>query len=211
MKLLLTPDTVTPVSTISKLWANEVFECYVLEPPSPIPAGTYEVKLEHSERFGRLMPFLQNVPGHTGIEIHYGNTAADTRDCLLVGQTKAENWVGQSGLAFAPLFTKLEKEPTNSIEIRRQVVTVISPTPQPPVLVASVPQPQKGVAPMADPTVPSLPLQIHPKVAVYTIVLVLVNTLIATAKAHGWFDVSADAATLSTSLGALAAYYTSGA
>lgn len=54
-------------------------------------------------------------------------------------------------------------------------------------------------------------LAIHPKVAVYTIVLVLINTAIATAKAHGWFDVTADATTLSTTFAALAAYYTPGA
>lgn len=60
---------------------------------------------------------------------------------------------------------------------------------------------------MADPAVN--PLAINPKVAVYTIVIVLVQTLISTSKAHGWFDVTADASTLSTALGALAAYYTS--
>lgn len=68
---------------------------------------------------------------------------------------------------------------------------------------------------MADPTAtpaaqPLGPFQIHPKVAVYTIVNVLLLTLIAAAKAHGWFDMSADSATLGTALGALAAYYTPG-
>lgn len=139
MKLLVTPDTVTPVSTISKLWCNEVFECFVLEPPVPIPAGVFDIKLEHSERFGRIMPFLQNVPGHTAIEIHYGNTAANTKDCLLVGQTKGENFVGNSGPAFTALFAKLEKEPSNSIEIRRQVAIIPLAIP-----VTPVPQPQKG-------------------------------------------------------------------
>lgn len=55
------------------------------------------------------------------------------------------------------------------------------------------------------------PFEIHPKVAVYTLVIVAVNTILATAKAHGWFDATADAATLGASLGALAAYFTSGA
>lgn len=142
MKLTVNLDTKTAVSTISKLDVDGVFQCYVLEPPVPIPAGVYEIKLQHSERFGRLMPFLQNVPGHTGIEIHYGNTAANTKDCLLVGQTKGENFVGNSGPAFTVLFAKLEKEPSNSIEIRRQVVVpVIVPT----VFAVPVPQPQKGI------------------------------------------------------------------
>lgn len=142
MKLLVTPDTVTSVSTISKLWCNEVFECFVLEPPVPIPAGVFDIKLEYSERFGRIMPFLQNVPGHTAIEIHYGNTVANTKDCLLVGQVKGENFVGNSGPAFTALFAKLEKEASNSIEIRRQVaVPVIVPT----VFAVPVPQPQKGI------------------------------------------------------------------
>lgn len=64
---------------------------------------------------------------------------------------------------------------------------------------------------MADPAAPLGPFEIHPKVAVYTIVNVLVLTLIATAKAHGWFDMSGDAAMLGTSFGALAAYWTQGA
>lgn len=64
---------------------------------------------------------------------------------------------------------------------------------------------------MTDPTAPLGPFEIHPKVAVYTIVNVLVLTLIATAKAHNWLDISADAAMLGTAFGALAAYYVKGA
>lgn len=64
---------------------------------------------------------------------------------------------------------------------------------------------------MTDPTATLGTFEIHPKVAVYTIVNVLVLTLIAAGKAHGWFDLSADSATLGTALGALAAYYTPGA
>src|SRR5712664_549807 len=104
MRLQLIPEVRTPRSTVSKLLVNGVFECFVLEPPDPIPAGTYEIKLEHSQRFNRLMPFLQNVPGHTAIEIHFGNTAANTRDCLLVGQTVGPDFVGRSMDAFNILF-----------------------------------------------------------------------------------------------------------
>src|SRR5512133_1213857 len=50
-----------------------------------IPAGTYKITLEHSPHFGRKLPYLHDVPGFSGILIHAGNSAADTKGCILVG------------------------------------------------------------------------------------------------------------------------------
>ena len=122
MKLRLIPETVTSRSTISKLYVDGTFECFVLEPPNPIPAGDFIVKILPSLKFGRLMPFLLAVPGHEAIEIHWGNYPKDTKDCLLTGQTKAPDFVGKSVVAFEALFAKLSAAKDQiTIEINRGV------------------------------------------------------------------------------------------
>ena len=51
-----------------------------------IPTGRYRVVMSYSKTYKRRMPFLQNVPHFTGIMIHTGNSADDTRGCILVGK-----------------------------------------------------------------------------------------------------------------------------
>lgn len=87
------------------LWVNSGYECVTLEDisrPDPnvatpqneakvygataIPAGRYEVIINLSQRFKRMMMRLVDVPGFTGILIHSGNTSVDTHGCILVGQ-----------------------------------------------------------------------------------------------------------------------------
>lgn len=50
-----------------------------------IPAGRYEVLVNMSPRFGKMMMRLLDVHGFTGILIHSLNTAQDTRGCIGVG------------------------------------------------------------------------------------------------------------------------------
>jgi hypothetical protein len=73
-----------------------------------IPAGRYRVVVNFSQRFQRRMPLLLDVPMFTGIRIHSGNTAADTRGCILVGEWRAPDWVGESRHAFLRLFPLIE-------------------------------------------------------------------------------------------------------
>jgi hypothetical protein len=49
-----------------------------------IPAGSYNVIVNMSNRFKRKMCLLENVPNFTGIRIHGGNTSAHTDGCILV-------------------------------------------------------------------------------------------------------------------------------
>ena len=74
-----------------------------------IPEGTYEICLEVSARFKRLMPYLMNVPGFTGILIHCGNTVADTEGCILVGKRSVNDRLSMSRSAFNKLFARLKE------------------------------------------------------------------------------------------------------
>lgn len=117
MKIDLERVQCTPDATIGSLSIDGAWLCWTCEdavrevPGQPvdtwkvpgktaIPAGTYEVDVTMSQRFGRLLPVLLDVPGFTGVRIHPGNTAADTEGCLLPGLTRAGQSVGLSRRAF---------------------------------------------------------------------------------------------------------------
>ena len=118
MNLLLQRQPSADGATIGELSIDGVHECWtcedVVRPPgvkvpgqTAIPAGRYRVTVTFSNRFQRLLPLVNDVPGFTGIRIHPGNTAADTEGCILPGVVKGTNNVGQSRMAFEPLFAKI--------------------------------------------------------------------------------------------------------
>jgi hypothetical protein len=116
MELKLTRTTFTEDSTIGELRLNGVFECYTLEDRvrdvkiagrTAIPAGRYEVVINESPRFKRLMPLLLNVPNYEGVRIHTGNKAEHTEGCLLVGQRVGTDQITSSRAAYGALFDKL--------------------------------------------------------------------------------------------------------
>jgi hypothetical protein len=107
----------TNTSTIGELFINGVFECFTLEDverpvkiknETAIPKGTYKVIINQSNRFKRLLPLLLNVPNFEGVRIHSGNSNHDTEGCILVGQTRNKNYIGQSRKAFNKLFKKMQ-------------------------------------------------------------------------------------------------------
>lgn len=83
-----------------------------------IPAGTYEVKLTLSARFGKILPILLNVPNFEGIRIHAGNTISDTSGCILVGENKIKGRVINSQLTMTKLMDKLKGVTNIQIEIK---------------------------------------------------------------------------------------------
>lgn len=130
MKLLLRRDIFTTKSTTGQLFVDGQFECYTLEDrmrekkvhgQTAIPMGRYNVIVNHSRRFGKDMPLLENVSGFSGIRIHSGNTAGDTEGCILVGNGRTVDRISDSRTAFKALFAKikaaLDKKETVSIEI----------------------------------------------------------------------------------------------
>jgi hypothetical protein len=117
MELQIKRTDFSEESTIGELSVNGVFECYTLEDKvrpvkiagkTAIPSGRYEVIINFSQRFQKQLPLLLNVPDYEGVRIHSGNTAANTEGCILVGETKTDNFVGESRWAFNRLFEKMK-------------------------------------------------------------------------------------------------------
>ena len=95
---------IKPSHIIGQLLIEENYFCDTLERPdlnnqeniSCIPVGRYEVKMLMSPEHGRVLPQLIDVPGRTVIEIHSGNTVADTEGCILVGKNSAPGTLSES-------------------------------------------------------------------------------------------------------------------
>lgn len=126
LKFTLVRKVFTDNSTIGELSVNGVFFCYTLEDKyrqvkidgvSAIPYGQYEVKLEYSMHFGKILPRLQGVPNFEGVLIHNGNTNIDTEGCILVGSTKSTDFVGNSVVTLEKLLAIMNKDENKKFTI----------------------------------------------------------------------------------------------
>lgn len=138
-----------PKATIGELYVEEEIhrQCFTLEDTDRsgenkilekgekidgatcIPTGKYQIVLDFSERFRRVLPRLINVPLFEGIRIHPGNTDKDTHGCILVGKTLVNSeMIGSSRDSFdilfgfldtankhGKIFITIENEPTKDI------------------------------------------------------------------------------------------------
>lgn len=107
-------------STIGRLIVDGVVMGYTLEDEvrpngekvpgeTAIPAGTYKIVIDFSDRFQKEMPHILDVPGFTGIRIHAGNTDADTDGCPLLGaKVENENFVSGSKKTVEAFMVKLK-------------------------------------------------------------------------------------------------------
>jgi hypothetical protein len=117
MNLLLQRRPSADGCTLGQLFVDGAFECFTLEDivrsaakvahETAIPAGEYRVTITFSNRFQRMLPLVNDVPGFDGIRIHSGNTAADTSGCILVGQHSAVDSIDSSRLALGALQPKI--------------------------------------------------------------------------------------------------------
>ncbi len=117
MELLLKRQPSTDGCTLGQLFVDGRHEAFTLEDvvrdgpkvmhETAIPAGRYQVVITLSNRFGRMLPELLDVPGFVGIRIHSGNVAADTSGCILVGHSAAVDSILDSRLAMNALQPKI--------------------------------------------------------------------------------------------------------
>src|ERR1035437_8508841 len=120
MKLVTTRTTFDDQCTLGELTVDAVFECFTLEPmtrapdadkvfgKTAIPYGTYAVSVTYSNRMGKNLPLLADVPNFEGVRTHPGYFPADTEGCLLVGETEGHDEVLSSRTAFDHLFTQIQ-------------------------------------------------------------------------------------------------------
>lgn len=112
LTLLLTRTWLTDESTIGTIYIDAIEKWFSLElpisdgrPGSAIPRGTYKIITTYSPKFKRNMPLLLDIPGRSEIRLHWGNTAADTEGCILVGKTHpGPDFIGDSRAAFDELY-----------------------------------------------------------------------------------------------------------
>jgi Family of unknown function (DUF5675) len=121
-----------PVATLGELFINGKRFSYTLEDvirakgvkvagATAIPAGTYRMTLSISQRFGKLMPYVHDVPGFEGIRIHGGNSHKDTLGCILVGhhvkQNQQEIYSSRPGQTFEDLMRILVEFDTFTLTV----------------------------------------------------------------------------------------------
>lgn len=117
MKIIIKRLHKTSNSTIGELSIDGKFECYTLEDvereskiygKTAIPKGTYEIVMTMSNRFKIVLPLLLKVPNFEGVRIHAGNYAKDTEGCILLGQTRGIDFIGNSKKAVFNFLPKLK-------------------------------------------------------------------------------------------------------
>ena len=131
-------------STLSQLYINGIFQCYLLEDkirevkiPSQtaIPKGVFNLKLntygaknvDYKKAFGKVhqgMIEITGLPNFSYVYIHTGNTIEDTAGCPLCGfgfqLIQGDYRVTQSVMAYQMIYPKLvalAKNKANKISI----------------------------------------------------------------------------------------------
>ena len=118
INLLILRDTFSDESIIGELFLNGERFCDTLELPfrdnerseSCLPTGEYKVRLRlprESATRDYIHLLVQDVPNRDYILFHRGNSAKDTRGCILVGQGSQQDVVHNSTLAMDLLIKEI--------------------------------------------------------------------------------------------------------
>lgn len=140
MKIEVIRQEFTDTSTIGEMYIDGKFFAYTLEDidrgltqdmpieevkrikvmhKTAIPYGTYKVIVSQSMRLKRVLPLLLNVPGFEGIRIHKGNNSDASSGCILVGSSKAKNFIGNTTVKELQLVELLKDQKDITITIRK--------------------------------------------------------------------------------------------
>ena len=113
--------------TLGKMYLDDEYQCFTLEDEqrdvkvkgeTRIDAGTYPIKFKknvtnltkkYRARFKWFKWHLHitDLPRHTNVYIHIGNTDEHTAGCILVGEKAYKNTIGYSVKAYTKLYKKL--------------------------------------------------------------------------------------------------------
>ncbi len=130
-----------PTYTIGKLYVNGQYWCDTLEDrcrddnkngkfdngeakimhKTAILQGTYDVIVNMSPRFKRMLPRLLNVPNFDGILIHNGTDENSTSGCIIVGENKVKGKVINSTFWMNKLTDYLLDEQKKGVKIKIKV------------------------------------------------------------------------------------------
>lgn len=120
-----------PGYTISKVYLNgKYFGCNALEDTdrglkqdmpikdilakkkfgeTAIPSGYYDITMTYSPKYGKMLPYVNNVPGYTGVRLHSGNSSKDTEGCILFGKNDKVGWVSDSKVWTNKIIAEIDK------------------------------------------------------------------------------------------------------
>lgn len=139
MFIQLIREGFTDKATEGVLYVNGTFMCHTLEDmdrkledggekvygKTAIPRGTYQLDITRSNRFGKDLILVREVPGFTGIRIHPGNSAKDTDGCILVGKNNkstTDNWIGNSRTAYNEIHNAVKDAIARGEEVTLEIV-----------------------------------------------------------------------------------------
>ena len=128
--------TPTVENTFGKLYVDGVFECYSLEDidrelekggfkvagDTAIPRGKYQIIVDQSQRWHRMMMHIMDVPGFEGVRIHAGNTVADTEGCILLGNGVGKAYLYDSRAAVTRLQMMVEAALDQGDEVTLEII-----------------------------------------------------------------------------------------
>ena len=92
MEMLVKRGERNGLSLPGEMTVDDTHTCWTLENADlAIPLGRYKVTMYPSPRFGQLMPMLNDVPGRSNIEIHWGSFPQNYEGCIGVGELLDDN------------------------------------------------------------------------------------------------------------------------
>jgi len=90
MNILIQRALATARSIPGEAFIGSAHAFYTLERPGvAILSGRYPVTVYFSPHLQRRVPLLNNVPGRSFIEMHWGSFSQNSDGCILVGEQRA--------------------------------------------------------------------------------------------------------------------------